>query len=249
MRSYFRRLSVSLYTVSGATADVVLGRACAVCHKPLYGERYRGSGVCRECTAEFHASHLRYCSVCAVCGRPLSSEAGICTTCRAREQSPEFVDHRSCLEYAGAGGALVTAFKMRAVRRVGVLAGELMEPIIPAVDCIVSVPSGSAAGGRRSFQPVEVLAQVVSTRTGMPYICALGKRGGGRDQKKLDRSQREDNVHDRFLLRLPESAIAGARVCLVDDVYTTGATARECARVLLRDGHAHTVHVRTLAID
>jgi len=144
---------------------------------------------------------------------------------------------------------LIAAFKMRAVRRVAVLAGELMTPIIPEVDCVVPVPAGSNAGRRRSFQPVDVLARNICNRAGLPFVQALVKRSGGRDQKKLDKGQRADNVRDRFALVARGPLIAGARVCLVDDVYTTGATARECARVLLRDGDVQSVHIRTLAID
>ena len=64
-------------------------------------------------------------------------------------------------------------------------------------------------------------------------------------QITLDREQRRKNVRGAFAVRDP-SLVAGRRVILVDDVYTTGATVDECARVLNRAG-TEAVYVLTLA--
>src|SRR3990170_3366983 len=64
-------------------------------------------------------------------------------------------------------------------------------------------------------------------------------------QITLDRAQRRSNVRGAFRVRRPRQ-VAGRRVILVDDVYTTGATANECARVL-RGAGAEEVYVVTLA--
>jgi ComF family protein len=64
-------------------------------------------------------------------------------------------------------------------------------------------------------------------------------------QTGLGRAQRLKNVKDAFRVQFPEK-VYGAKVLVVDDVYTTGATANECARTLLKSGAAH-VDVLTLA--
>jgi predicted amidophosphoribosyltransferase len=64
-------------------------------------------------------------------------------------------------------------------------------------------------------------------------------------QTGLGREKRQENVKNAFLVTRPEKII-GKRVLLIDDVFTTGSTARECATTLLRAG-AQSVSVLTLA--
>jgi predicted amidophosphoribosyltransferase len=64
-------------------------------------------------------------------------------------------------------------------------------------------------------------------------------------QTGLNRRQRLKNVKGVFSLRFPEK-ICGKKLLVVDDVYTTGATVNECARILLKFG-AEQVDVLTLA--
>jgi ComF family protein len=64
-------------------------------------------------------------------------------------------------------------------------------------------------------------------------------------QSALGRDQRADNIKDAFDLKRHD-AVAGKKILLIDDVYTTGATANECGRLLLDRG-AQKVDVLTLA--
>jgi ComF family protein len=64
-------------------------------------------------------------------------------------------------------------------------------------------------------------------------------------QTTLSRTERQKNIKGAFSIRHPEK-IKGRKILLVDDVYTTGATVNECARVLLKAG-AKFVDVLTLA--
>src|SRR5207237_672530 len=86
-------------------------------------------------------------------------------------------------------------------------------------------------------------ARPASRRFGLPYADLLLRTRPTRAQVGLDRTRREANVRGAFRAR---RAVPGARVCLVDDVLTTGATAAEAARALLAAGAA-SVEVRTLA--
>jgi ComF family protein len=64
-------------------------------------------------------------------------------------------------------------------------------------------------------------------------------------QTALSRKERKKNIKDAFLIKYRER-IRGKKIVLVDDVYTTGSTVNECARVLMKAG-AELVDVLTLA--
>ena len=71
-------------------------------------------------------------------------------------------------------------------------------------------------------------------------LLEVRDRGGG-----LSEEERRRNVRGAFALN-PDRSVAGLKVLLVDDVYTSGATANECSRTLLGNG-AERVYVLTLA--
>ena len=77
------------------------------------------------------------------------------------------------------------------------------------------------------------------------YEKLLKRRFGGKPQKKLGEKKRLQNVKGRFEL-LSNVNIEGARIILVDDVMTTGATASECVK-MLRGGGASEIILLTLA--
>ena len=70
-----------------------------------------------------------------------------------------------------------------------------------------------------------------------PVVAALRRRRYTQVQAQLKRALRIENVRAAFAFK-PEAQMAGKKVLLVDDVYTTGATMQECARVLLGAGAA-----------
>jgi predicted amidophosphoribosyltransferase len=85
----------------------------------------------------------------------------------------------------------------------------------------------------------------VSRRTGLPFRNALARRRGTLAQAGLTLAQRRDNLTGVFRVR-DRRKIEGRRVLLVDDVFTTGATASACAAALKRAG-ARSVVLLTLA--
>jgi ComF family protein len=110
-------------------------------------------------------------------------------------------------------------------------------------DRIVPVPADPRRLRSRGFNPALVLARAIASRRGM-VVPALLRRPPGRSQVGRGRREREARALDVEVAR--GSRIAGSSVLLVDDVYTTGATATGCARALLAAGAA-VVDVRTLA--
>ena len=108
---------------------------------------------------------------------------------------------------------------------------------------VAPIPLHAARLRERGYDQAALLAREAGRRFGLPLRPLLVRVRPTRQQVGLDRTRRDQNVRAAF--RALRGA-AGVRVCLIDDVLTTGATAAEAARALLFAG-AIRVEVRTLA--
>ena len=138
--------------------------------------------------------------------------------------------------------------KTALARPLGDLMAEVGATMLPvdAVDCLVPVPLHPSREAERGFNQSALLANRVSRRWGVPVEArALRRRRVTLPQTDLDASSRRANVRGAFAVSRP-GAVDGRHVLLVDDVFTTGATVSECARVLL-DAGATAVGVLTVA--
>jgi ComF family protein len=112
-------------------------------------------------------------------------------------------------------------------------------------DAFVPVPLHAARFRERDFNQAEVLAKLLAKRTGQPVLKALQRIRYTSTQTRLDREQRMENLRNAFRVR-HASAVQSRHLILVDDVFTTGSTVEECARVLRQAGAA-SVRVVTVA--
>jgi ComF family protein len=115
-----------------------------------------------------------------------------------------------------------------------------------SIDLLIPVPLHRDRLRERGFNQALLLAKELSRRTGIPCRKRiLQKKNPTLPQVSLSGAEREKQVRGSFHL-VGEEAVDGKTVLLVDDVYTTGATANECSKVLLNGGAAR-VDVITLA--
>jgi ComF family protein len=115
-----------------------------------------------------------------------------------------------------------------------------------AWDVIVPVPLYPARQRHREFNQAQRLARCLSKATGIPLASNCLRRVLPTDtQTRLSRKERRENVKHAFGLG-GTKRLDRARIVLVDDVFTTGATTNACARILKRAGAAE-VCVWTLA--
>ena len=179
---------------------------------------------------------------CARCGAPTVWPVERCRECSGRRLG--FASARAAVAYAGASRALVAAWKEHGLRRAAPLAAELVAEVVarPAADVITYIPADADRLLRRGHHPAEGLARRLGDRWGIDVAPLLERHVGGKRQAVLTRAERLRNARDAFV------AVASAprRVLLVDDVYTTGATAAAGATALRRVG-AGTVDVVTFA--
>jgi predicted amidophosphoribosyltransferase len=140
--------------------------------------------------------------------------------------------------------ALVAAWKERGLRRLAELTAEIVCDTIvcPDAHAIAFVPPDGDRSVRRGHHPAARLARELGRRWALPVIGTLARARTPRPQRGLTLVERRRNVRDAFEAR---SRVA-SRLILVDDVYTTGATASAAASALRRVG-ARRVDVVTFA--
>lgn len=117
----------------------------------------------------------------------------------------------------------------------------------PKFDVLTFVPVSPLRKLTRGYDQVELLAQATGNELGIPFHPTLRKIRNTPPQSGIkDPARRRANVLGAYVAVDPD-AIRGKRILLLDDVITTGATASECARVLLIAG-AKEVYCAALAV-
>jgi ComF family protein len=204
--------------------------------------------VCLVCGQDSDTGH----GCCSGCRIDMPTMAGYCRTCglelaRTVEACGQCVDRRPPFDRAVAGfgyrapiASLVQRFKFDRDLAAGrVLARLLAERLIDADTArpgvMIPVPLNWRRHWRRGFNQAELLCRDLSRHFGrLPWADALKRSRATVTQSELPADRRAGNVKGAFAVgRLPPGL---RHAVLVDDVMTTGATLRECARVLKRAG-------------
>jgi ComF family protein len=173
---------------------------------------------------------------------------------------PPFARARACFVYqdepgsaerneAAAGRRAILAWKYRADHLIGAallsLARGRLERHAPRFDLVIPVPLHRSRLRRRGFDQAALLARAVSSRMGRFAPGILRRTRATPTQSRLSRQTRRTNVVAAFVATR-STALAGRSVLLVDDVFTSGATADSCSEALIAAGAAR-VEVLTLA--
>ena len=186
---------------------------------------------------------------CPLCTGYLSaSEIGICAACLASIPDATLEGHLLHLgNYHGALERAARALKFGRNREVAVpLARKLAAGIASAgwlADAIVPLPLHASRARQRTYNQSEVIATHLARELRIPVLRALQRTRATYTQARLERSQREQNVKGAFVV---SASVAGLELLLLDDVYTSGATATEATYALIAAG-AKRVRVVTLA--
>jgi ComF family protein len=151
--------------------------------------------------------------------------------------------------YEGQLARLIQLYKYggeRALARVlASLLHELLEAngLAQAIEGITFVPMSRKRQRERGFNQAELLARRLGQLTRKPVFSALRKVQETKPQEALSRAERLQNLKGAFA---PHGQAHYESVLLVDDVYTTGATAWECAQAL-KEASYKRVYVLTVA--
>jgi ComF family protein len=202
--------------------------------------------------------------VCTICGERLFSSYAIadaagesrCGLCRRIE--PPFLRATAYGSYESGLRELIHLLKYNGVRPAANVLGRMLAEAVAALEpefradsvVLVPVPLHRSKLRQRGFNQAELIARgamKIAPARDRFRLCAgvLERKHETASQIGLTSHQRRENLRGAFGVAQPES-VTGREVLVVDDIYTTGATASECARVLRRAG-ATKVWVATVA--
>jgi ComF family protein len=242
---------------------------CRLCGGPMIA--ISRAGVCEACVARVEAQDQladRLNMLCSRCGDALGMESARfaaamgtreCTMCRLAP--PEFERAVAYAEYDGEMREMLHLLKFNGVRAVAghVLGQWLAQAVLKLEDqaarelVVIPVPLFSARERSRGFNQAALLAEdavkrLRKLRRGWKLTIdtrALARVKDTRALFAIQPHERRRNLRGAFRV-MDEGAVRGREVLLIDDIMTTGATARECARVLLGAGAAK-IWVATVA--
>ena len=233
---------------------------CRLCSAPLIN--ISRLPVCKECLAEIRPIGG---GTCSICGERLMSPYAVgeaagepkCGLCRRLD--PPYAKAVAYGSYSGGLRDLIHLLKYEQVRPAAAVLGRMLAEAYGTLEgsfaknnpvLVVPVPLHSSKLRQRGFNQAGLIAKAalkLNSAGGKLQFAdrVLERRKQTQSQIGLTRHQRRENLRGAFAVTRPE-AVAGQEFLLVDDVFTTGTTVSECARVLRRAG-ASKVFVATVA--
>ncbi len=227
--------------------DAVYPGVCSLCGEGAGG----GACLCRGCADSLPGLGEHHC---ATCGEVFDGEPApgfSCPNCRDQDFAFDFA--RPALRRSDGALELVHALKygrrLELGRELAALALRAFDD--PRLDAardgcwpLVPVPLHRSRRRWRHFNQAEEIARPLARLTGLPVSLALRRVRRTTAQTRLTRHERQRNLRGAFRVVPGREPAAGA--VLVDDVFTTGSTAHECARVLRRAGAQNVVVVTVM---
>jgi competence protein ComFC len=242
VKSALRRLMNAFLHSAGQWVGTALGfiypEQCQLCDKqratPAEGF------VCADCRRGVRYITAPFCERCGLPQDGSITNQFACTNCR--EVELHFATARSAVVARDVVLEVIHRYKYnRAMWFEPFLGDLLVSQAAPELargqwDLIVPIPLHATKQRQREFNQAEKMAQHLGRAARLPVDSSLVKRVLPTiTQTQLSREERLENVRGAFAMR-PGRRLRGERVVLVDDVFTTGATASACAHTLLQAG-------------
>lgn len=229
-----------LNAILKSALDIIIPHMCQICGG--VADDY----VCTDCK---QGINFIMGSICTKCGMPFVSKESsnhLCSECIKKKQP--FKIARSIAEYNGVLLDAIHKLKYNAKTSLAKPLGLLMAEGLPLdnYDIIVPVPLHKKRLKERGFNQSLLLAKEISKKRKIPIDYLNLKRIRWTEpQINLKGEERLKNVRGSFAVENAR-VFKNKNILLIDDVYTTGATVKECSKVLKKTG-AKGVFVLTLA--
>lgn len=240
------RFGAALREAVDSVASLIFPAPCRICEKTLITASR--IPVCSTC---LNSLQPLVGSACQWCGRPFVSPVvtataqPLCHLCR--QEVYDFDLARSFASYNDTMVRAIVLLKYHAVTPLGGwFAARLKDmiarlPEVYVADVVVPVPLHASRLRERGYNQAELIARPLAKRLGLPLETYLLVRTRPRpDKLKLTRKERWRTVRGAYAMR-EGTRIDKARVLLVDDVFTTGATLDACSRALRGAGASRVV--------
>jgi ComF family protein len=244
-----QRVSDALRLSAESLFTTLFPADCRLCHEPL--TTVTRLPVCKPCRERIHGFSAPQCAVCGellpsrgpVAVKAPTTNVDTCVPCQ--KARPMFVKAIAFGPYEGEWRDLIHLLKYHRVRAAAGEIGRRLADQVMALNVeepvLVPVPLHRSKFHIRGFNQAEEIARVIKRYSRYQWFThALVRRRETASQTGMTPLQRRENVRGAFAIRKRyQHQLAGRNIILVDDVYTTGATANECARVLCRAGAAN----------
>ncbi|MBU0686598.1 MAG: ComF family protein [Candidatus Margulisbacteria bacterium] len=229
--------------------DLIFPPRCQICREP------GPENICKNCITKIKTIDQK--NVCVYCGEPQNDQpfknAVLCSRCVI--EKPHYTIARSIAIYEGTLKKAIHAFKFKGKKNLAQHLGKFMalsiEENLPEIrychaDAVVTVPLSQNRLKSRGFNQIDCLAEVFSAYANIPHEKdILARVRDTKPQFDLPKHKRKENIQGAFVIKRPND-IYGRRLLLLDDIYTTGYTVNECAKVLIKCGAAK-VYILTLS--
>lgn len=234
--SVLQQMSEAGRRLGSGLLDVAVPLTCHGCRASVTAP----GGLCPQCWGDLE---LVGAPVCDVYGTPMSHDAGPgAVSARAIESPPGWHRARGAAVFNDASQRLVHALKYRDSHEVISTMARMMvqagRDLLAEADVVAPVPLHRWRLWSRRYNQSALLAAEIARLSGKSYKADLLERvRNTRSQVGLGQGERSRNVKGAFRVQQRHvPLVAGANVVLIDDVMTSGATAGECARTLVKAG-------------
>lgn len=239
MKNKTKKFLDKLYEVE----DFLLGaNACICCGKECDSDNdYR---LCSRCLKEIPFTQDKFC---LRCGEILTGNYDFCYRCKDCEYDFDYA--RSVMAYTDKTSPIIMRFKYNGRKNYAKPLAYLLKDYFAKSDLIADaltfVPMPVKREKERGYNQGKELCIKFSELTGVPMIDCLIRIKENVKQADLNAKQRAENIKGSFAV-IDKTLVKNKEFLIIDDVMTTGATASECAKTLIKAG-AKNVQVLTIA--
>lgn len=216
--------------------------SCLICSEDIFYNKYL---VCKSCL-----KNLSYVgnNICLHCGEPLVSDGNYCKRCKGKN----FIYDKAMAPFLYLGEAknfvmgLKYSGKKYNAKSMAMFMTDCFIKSKLKINYIIPVPLSETRYKQRGYNQAEILANYIAKNLNKPLMLNILKRVKDTPtQTNLDFVQRFLNLKDAFVAYKSKD-IKDSNILIIDDVFTTGATVSECAKIL-KDIGAKNVYALTFA--
>lgn len=201
-------------------------------------------GICGKFNSNF---------LCLKCQKQLESQSEF-QVIKSQKETNFFEEHLYIFTYQGMIRKMILNYKFQEKSYLYktivnfLLKNEKFFSILQSYDTIIPVPISRQRKRKRGYNQSELLAKEMAKKIKIEYNHdCLFKTKNVMEQSKLKKEERQNNIKGAYQLVHPER-LETKKILLVDDIYTTGSTVKECSKIL-RQAQPKKIGVFTIAKD